>query len=367
MARVRKSTEKKEKCAMHKSREKSNSIRDTIGAVAACELAVEIGSENTRAYVKGQGCVLDEPSVVATVRGQGNAQVLYVGQEALRRLRQPANTGRVAVMPSWPKVDGFLGDDTAAEAILRHVFKKITVPKRLLLFVPHNGTKVEKHALHTAALAAGAGSVDMLPAAVGLAVADALKHSIHIPRVLVDIGAHTTETSVVTRSGIVYSKITRLGGRAMTKAIADHIKRTHNLLIDETLAEQIKIHVASAWSVAFERVICETPCIVNSPKIRERRLIVSGRDVVTGMAQNISVSSDEMSETIAPSSQVEKIMNAIIATMEEIPPELIPAALDNGILLTGGGSRLHGMKQRVQAERVPVSLQPNVLPKLFRK
>jgi len=350
---------------MHESREKNRIIHDTIAAVAACDLAVEIGSENTRAYVKGQGCVLHEPSVIATVRSQSGAQVLHVGREALRRLRQPAKTDET-VVPSWPRVDGFLGDDTAAEAILRHVFKKTTIPKRLLLFVPHSATKVEEHALRTAVLAAGAGSVEMLPAPLGLAVADALEHSIHIPRVVVDIGAHTTEASVVTRSGIVYSKITRLGGRAMTRAIADYIKRAHNLLIPETLAEQIKIHVASAWSVAFERVICETPYIVNRPKIRERTIIVGGRDVVTGVAQNISVSSGEMSEAIAPSTLMGKIMNAIITTMEEVPPELIPAVLDNGILLTGGGSRLHGMKQRVQAERVPVNFQPKVLPKLFR-
>ncbi len=308
-------------------------ILDTILGVFSNDLAIDLGTANTCVYVKGQGIVLREPSVVAVKKdNRGNNVVLAVGQDAKRMLgRTPGNITAIR-----PMKDGVIADFDVTEAMLRHFITKVhnsrhLVRPRIMICVPTGITQVEKRAVKESAQSAGAREVYLIEEPMAAAIGANLP--IHEPtsNVVVDIGGGTTEVAVISLSGVVYSRSVRVGGDKMDESIMTHVKRKYSMLIGESSAEEIKIKIASAY-----------------PMDPEQQIEVKGRDLVTGIPQNIIITSEEIRKAI--SEQVDSIVQAVRMALEQTPPELAADIVDRGIVLTGGGALLKGLDQLLREE-----------------
>ncbi len=308
-------------------------IIDSILGVFSNDLAIDLGTANTCVYVKGQGIVLREPSVVAVKKdNRGNNVVLAVGQDAKRMLgRTPGNITAIR-----PMKDGVIADFDVTEAMLRHFITKVhnsrhLVRPRIMICVPTGITQVEKRAVKESAQSAGAREVYLIEEPMAAAIGANLP--IHEPtsNVVVDIGGGTTEVAVISLSGVVYSRSVRVGGDKMDESIMTHVKRKYSMLIGESSAEEIKIKIASAY-----------------PMDPEQQIEVKGRDLVTGIPQNIIITSEEIRKAI--SEQVDSIVQAVRMALEQTPPELAADIVDRGIVLTGGGALLKGLDQLLREE-----------------
>ena len=301
------------------------------------DLAIDLGTANTCVYVKGQGIVLREPSVVAVKKdSRGNSVVLAVGQDAKRML------GRRRLLPyniqaTRPMKDGVIADFEVTEAMLRHFISKVhnsrrhLVRPRIMVCVPTGITQVEKRAVKESAQSAGAREVYLIEEPMAAAIGANLPIQEPTSNMVVDIGGGTTEVAVISLSGIVYSRSVRVGGDKMDESIMTHVKRKYNMLIGESSAEEIKIKIASAY-----------------PMDPEQQIEVKGRDLVTGIPQNIIITSEEVRKAI--SEQVDSIVQAVRIALEQTPPELAADIVDRGIVLTGGGALLKGLDQLLREE-----------------
>ncbi len=297
------------------------------------DLAIDLGTANTCVYVKGQGIVLREPSVVAVKKDpRGNNVVLAVGQDAKRMLgRTPGNIWAIR-----PMKDGVIADFEITEAMLRHFISKVhnsrrLVRPRIMICGPTGITEVEKRAVKESAQSAGAREVYLIEEPMAAAIGADLPIQEPTSNMVVDIGGGTTEVAVISLSGIVYSRSVRMGGDKMDEAIMTHVKRKYNMLIGESSAEEIKIKIASAY-----------------PLDPEQQIEVKGRDLVTGIPQNIIITSEEVRKAI--SEQVDSIVQAVRIALEQTPPELAADIVDRGIVLTGGGALLKGLDQLLREE-----------------
>ena len=303
-------------------------IFDLILGIFSNDLAIDLGTANTCVYVKGQGIVLREPSVVAVKKdNRGNDQVLAVGSEAKRMLgRAPGNIRAIR-----PMKDGVIADFEVTEAMLRYFITKVhnqrrLVRPRIMICVPTGITQVEKRAVKESALSAGAREVYLIEEPMAAAIGANLPIQEPTANMVVDIGGGTTEVAVISLSGIVYSRSVRVGGDKMDEAILRHVKRKYNMLIGEATAEEIKIQIASAY-----------------PLEEEQQIEVKGRDLVTGIPQTIVITSEEVRKAIAE--QVDAIVQAVRQALEQTPPELAADIVERGIVLTGGGALLKGLDQ----------------------
>ncbi len=308
-------------------------VLDAILGVFSNDLAIDLGTANTCVYVRGQGIVLREPSVVAVKKdARGNNRVLAVGQDAKRMLgRTPGNIEAIR-----PMKDGVIADFEVTEAMLRHFIAKVhnsrrMVRPRIMVCVPTGITQVEKRAVKESAESAGAPEVYLIQEPMAAAIGADLPIQEPTSNMVVDIGGGTTEVAVISLSGIVYSRSVRVGGDKMDEAIMTHIKRKYNLLIGEPTAEDIKIKIASAF-----------------PMDPEQQLEVKGRDLVTGIPQSIIITSEEVRKAI--SEQVDSIVQAVRIALEQAPAELAADIVDRGIVLTGGGALLKGLDQLLREE-----------------
>lgn len=308
-------------------------ILDSILGIFSNDLAIDLGTANTCVYVKGHGLVIREPSVVAVKKdNRGNKIVLAVGHDAKRMLgRVPGNIEAIR-----PMKDGVIADFEVTEAMLRHFIAKAhksrrLVRPRIMICVPTGITQVEKRAVKESAQSAGAREVYLIEEPMAAAIGADLPIQEPISNMVVDIGGGTTEVAVISLAGIVYSRSVRVGGDKMDEAIMTHVKRKYNMLIGETTAEDIKIKIASAYKL--------------DP---EQQLEVKGRDLVTGIPQNIVITSEEVRKAI--SEQVESIVQAVRIALEQTPPELAADIVDRGIVLTGGGALLKGLDQLLREE-----------------
>lgn len=308
-------------------------VLDAILGVFSNDLAIDLGTANTCVYVRGQGIVLREPSVVAVKKdARGNNRVLAVGQDAKRMLgRTPGNIEAIR-----PMKDGVIADFEVTEAVLRHFIAKVhnsrrMVRPRIMVCVPTGITQVEKRAVKESAESAGAREVYLIHEPMAAAIGADLPIQEPTSNMVVDIGGGTTEVAVISLSGIVYSRSVRVGGDKMDEAIMTHIKRKYNLLIGEPTAEDIKIKIASAF-----------------PMDPEQQLEVKGRDLVTGIPQSIIITSEEVRKAI--SEQVDSIVQAVRIALEQAPAELAADIVDRGIVLTGGGALLKGLDQLLREE-----------------
>jgi rod shape-determining protein MreB len=308
-------------------------ILDKILGFFSNDLAIDLGTANTCVYVKGKGIVLREPSVVAVKRdNRGNNKVLAVGAEAKRMLgRTPGN-----IVAIRPMKDGVIADFEVTEAMLRHFISKVhnsrrLVRPRIVICVPTGITQVEKRAVRESAQSAGAREVFLIEEPMAAAIGADLPITEPTSNMVVDIGGGTTEVAVISLAGIVYSKSVRIGGDKMDEAILQHVKRKYNMLIGESSAEDIKMTIGSAYPLDEELV-----------------MDVKGRDLVSGIPQNITITSEEVRKAI--SEPVDSIVQAVRIALEQTPPELAADIVDRGIVLTGGGALLKGLDNLLREE-----------------
>jgi rod shape-determining protein MreB len=316
--------------------------RPWLSSVVGNDMAVDLGTANTVVYVRGKGIVLNEPSVVA-VNTRDN-QPLAVGTEAKRMVgRTPAHIEAIR-----PLKDGVIADFDVCEKMLRYFIERVHhrrwAKPRMVICVPSGITGVEQRAVQEAAEYAGARKPayiieEPMAAAIGAGL------PVHEPsgNMVVDIGGGTTEVAVISLGGIVASESIRVAGDEIDEALMSFCKKEYSLALGERTAEDIKTQLASAW-----------------PLKQELYAEVRGRDLVTGLPKTIVVSTVELREAIEE--PVQAICDAIKYTLDRTPPELAADMMEKGIVITGGGSLLHGLDARLATETgMPVRRAKNPL------
>jgi rod shape-determining protein MreB len=294
------------------------------------DLAIDLGTANTLVYVVGKGIVLNEPSIVAINRQ--TREVIGCGAEAKEMIgRAPANM--IAVKPLR---DGVIADFELAEQMLTYFINKAgrrhkLMHPRIAIGIPSETTAVEKRAVLDSTYRAKASEVHLVEQAMVAALGAGLPITEPCGNMVVDIGGGTTDIAIISLSGIVYSRSLRMAGNQMDEAIAEHVKRKHGLLIGERTAEKIKMEIGSAHA--------------SGPP---RNMSVKGRDIVCGLPKTVTVEDDEIREALADC--VTAIVNAIRVALERTPPELSGDISERGIILTGGGSLLKSLDERVRFE-----------------
>lgn len=306
------------------------------------EIGIDLGTANVLIYSKSKGIVLNEPSVVAI--DAHTKDVVAVGAEAKEMIgKTPKN-----IIPIRPLHDGVIADyDVTAQmlkALLKKVSKKIGVSMRkptVVVCVPTGSTEVERRAIHNAITSFGAKSVHLIEEPIAAAIGAELPVDEPIANVVVDIGGGTSEVGIISFGGVVSSNSIRVGGDSFDEEIISYIRKKYNILVGERTAENIKMEIGFAH-----------------PNHKEETMSVRGRDMVTGLPKTIDISSKEVHDAIKE--PLEKILDAVKATLENCPPELSGDIVDHGVVLTGGGSLLQGMKEWLTNElNVPVHMAPN--------
>ena len=315
---------------------------DNILGMFSSDMGIDLGTASTLVYMKNEGIVLCEPSVVAIEAGTSN--VLAVGEEAKRMLgRTPGNI--VAIRPMR---DGVIADFEITESMLRYFIKKVhnsrrLVRPRVVVAIPSGITEVEKRAVKDSALHAGAREVFMLEEPVAASIGVGLPIQEPSGNMIIDIGGGTTEMAVISLAGVVFSKSIRIGGDEMDEAIINYLKRTYNLMVGERTAEEIKIRIGSGY-----------------PMEEEMTMEVRGRDLVAGLPKMITVTSEEIREALAE--PIAQIIEAVRITLERTPPELSADLIEKGLILAGGGSLLRGLDKLIAEETgLPVHLADDPL------
>jgi rod shape-determining protein MreB and related proteins len=290
------------------------------------DMGIDLGTANTLVYVKGQGIVLSEPSVVAINRDTG--KVRAVGNEAKNMIgRTPGNI--VAVRPMK---DGVIADFEITEKMLGYFIQKVHNNRtnlawpRVVISVPSGITAVEKRAVMESAVQAGAKKVFTIEEPMAAAIGAGLPAPEPQDCMIVDIGGGTTEVAVIALGGIVFSKSVRVAGDEMDQAIIQHLKRTYNMMVGERTAEEIKISIGSAF-----------------PLKEEMEMQVKGRDQVMGLPKILTITSEEIREALKE--PVSAIVDGVRVTLERTPPELSADIVDRGVVLAGGGALLRGLDQ----------------------
>lgn len=293
----------------------------------AQDIGIDLGTAFSLVYVKGQGIVITEPSVVAI--NKRNNQILAIGNEARKMVgRTPAH-----IVAIKPLVDGVISDFEVTESMLRYFIDKVhrrrfvLVPRpRVVIGIPYGVTEVERRAVEEAALNAGARQVFLIEEPLAAAIGANLPVQDPAGQLIIDIGGGTTEVAVIALGGIVTSRSLRIAGNELTDDIINYARDTHNLLIGETTAEDVKIKIGSA-----------------APLEKPLQAALLGRDLITGLPKKIYVTDTDIREAIKKS--VQQIVEAVKATVEEAPPELVADIMERGAVLAGGGALLRGLDQ----------------------
>ncbi len=306
------------------------------------DIGIDLGTANTLVYVKGQGIVLREPSVVAV--NAGTREVHAVGDEAKRMLgRTPGN-----IVAIRPLKDGVIADFETTEAMLAYFIRKVNNKRgrgkpRVVIAVPTGITEVEKRAVKESSIHAGAKEVYLIEEPMAAAIGVGMPVQEASGNMIVDIGGGTTEVALISLSGIVYSQSVRVAGDELDEAIVNHMKRAYNLMIGERTAEDIKITLGSAY-----------------PLSKEETMLVKGRDLVAGLPKTIKITSEEIRE--AMSEPLTRIVEAVRTTLERCPPELSADLVDDGMVLAGGGALLRGLDKLLSEETgLPVHIAEDAL------
>jgi rod shape-determining protein MreB len=314
----------------------------------ASEIAVDLGTSNTLIYVRGEGIVLNEPSVVAVEKGSG--KVKGIGLEAKRMLGRTPD-GIIAVRPLK---DGVIADFDVTEKMLRYFLSSIInkhvfrVKPKVVVCVPSGITEVEKRAVRDSAQSAGAKEVYMVAEPMAAAIGVGLPVETPTGNMVIDIGGGTTEIAVIALSGIVSDTSIRTGGDELDQAIVQFMRKNYNLLIGEPTAEAIKIQVGSA-----------------APTTDEREMEAKGRDLVSGIPKVVRVHSSEIREAIQE--PIQQIVDAVRRALEITPPELASDIVDRGIVMAGGGSLIRGLDLLLSQETsLPIRVDEDPLTCVVR-
>jgi rod shape-determining protein MreB and related proteins len=283
------------------------------------DLAIDLGTANTLIYVKGEGIVCNEPSVVAVRKdARAGRRILAIGAEAKKMLgRTPGS-----IVAIRPLKDGVIADFEITESMLRHFIQKThnrryLVRPRIVICAPSGITAVEKRALREAAESAGAREVYLIEEPMAAAIGAGLPITEPSGNMIVDIGGGTTEVAVSSLGGVVFSRSVRVAGDKMDEAIAEHIKRKYNVLIGERTAELIKIMIGSAY-----------------PGNEIQTMEIRGRDLVAGVPKIIEITDEEIREALME--PVHQVVESVRIALERTPPELASDIVEKGIMLAGG-------------------------------
>ncbi len=285
------------------------------------DLSIDLGTANTLVIAKGQGIVINEPSVVAVkTEKYGVQKVLAVGKEAKEMVgKTPGNIKAIR-----PMKDGVIADFDMTEQMIRKFIEKAHgrssfISPRIIICVPYGLTQVERKAVRESAISAGAREVFLIEEPMAAAIGAGVNIREPQGSLVVDIGGGTTEIGVVSLGGLVLSKSIRIAGDKLDKAIVDYVKKKYNLLIGERSAEEIKIEIATAL-----------------PLETELKKTITGRDQIEGLLSSIELTSEDAREAIK--GPLKEIAEALKEVLEKIPPDLAGDIVNNGIILTGGGA-----------------------------
>lgn len=308
------------------------------------EIGIDLGTANILVYSKNKGIILNEPSVVAV--DTTTKAVLAIGTDAKNMIGK--TPGKIVAVR--PMKDGVIADYDMTTDLLKHIMKKagksigITFRKpNVVVCTPSGSTAVERRAISDAVKNCGAKNVHLIEEPVAAAIGADLPVDEPVANVVVDIGGGTTEVAIISFGGVVSCHSIRIGGDQLDEDIISFVRKKYNLLIGERTAEQVKMEIGYAL-------------IEHAPEILEIR----GRDLVTGLPKTIMLQSNEIQGAMRES--LLHILEAIRATLEDCPPELSGDIVDRGVILTGGGALLNGIKEWLSSEIVvPVHLAPNPL------
>ena len=294
------------------------------------DLAIDLGTANTLIYVRGQGVVLDEPSVVAINANDGRP--VAVGMEAKRMMGRTPNH----IKAIRPLKDGVIADFEVCEKMLRYFIQKVHGSKwskpRMVICVPSGITGVEQRAVQDAAEYAGARKpVHIIEEPMAAAIGADLP--VHEPsgNMIVDIGGGTTEVAVISLGGIVTAQSIRVAGDELDEAVLQYVKKEFSLAIGDRTAEEIKIQMGSAWPMELELTAD-----------------IRGRDMISGLPRTVQITTEQIREAVAE--PISAIVDAVKTTLDKTPPELAADIMEDGITITGGGALLGGLAQRLEHE-----------------
>lgn len=312
------------------------------------DLSIDLGTANTLIYVRNQGVVLDEPSVVAirTERAAGNQKtVVAVGLEAKRMLgRTPGN-----IVAIRPMKDGVIADFHVTEKMLQHFIHKVHKNKflrpspRVLVCVPCGSTQVERRAIRESSFGAGAREVYLIEEPMAAAIGAGLPVDQASGSMVVDIGGGTTEVAIISLNGVVYAASARVGGDRFDESIVNYVRRNYGTLIGEATAERIKQEIGTAF-----------------PGTEVREIEVRGRNLAEGVPRSFTLNSNEILE--AMQEPLSGIIGAVRVALEQAPPELASDIAERGLILTGGGALLRDLDRLLMEETgLPVTVAEDPL------
>jgi len=297
------------------------------------DLSIDLGTANTLIYARGQGIVLDEPSVVAIRQERGQKIIAAVGVEAKNMLgRTPGNITAIR-----PLKDGVIADFTETEKMLKHFIQKVHEKRffrpspRVLVCVPCGSTQVERRAIKESAAGAGAREVYLIEEPMAAAVGAGMPVGEARGSMVLDVGGGTTEVAVISLNGIVYSASVRIGGDRFDEAIINYIRRNYGSLIGEATAERIKMEIGSGY-----------------PGSEVREMDVKGRNLAEGVPRSFTLNSNEILEALQE--PLTGIISAVKTALEQTPPELGADVAERGMVLTGGGALLRDFDRLLSEE-----------------
>ena len=320
------------------------SLTDRLFGNFGSDMAIDLGTANTLVSVRGQGIVINEPSVVAIEKR--DQRVLAVGADAKEMLgRTPGS-----IIAMRPLKDGVIADFDVTEAMLRYFISRAQGkrmpwhPKpRVVVCVPSGVTSVEKRAVFEATITAGARQAFLIEEPMAAAIGAGLPVDSPTGSMVVDIGGGTTEVAVISMGGIVNATSIRIAGDAFDAAVVQYAKTHYNIAIGERTAEEIKITIGSA-----------------APLVEEVDVEVRGRDLLSGLPRTVRIESEDVREALEE--PIAKMIQAVKDTLDETPPDLASDLMEYGITLTGGGGMLRGLDERLRAEiGVPVHVSETAL------
>jgi rod shape-determining protein MreB len=289
----------------------------------ARRIAIDLGTANVLVYVPKRGIVINEPSVVAL--NTDDNRIVAVGSEAKEMLgRTPDN-----IIASRPLRDGVIADYRITQAMIKHYIAKVSSGFRLrrpdvMVSVPVGATSTERRAVIDATLAAGARAAYIIKEPVAAAIGAGIPIASAAGNMIVDIGGGTTEIAILSLGGVVAQNSVRIGGNKIDNAIADYIRRNYGLAVGERTAEEIKKEIGTAMILT-----------------KDRAFEIRGRDTIAGLPKTITISANEICNAIQD--ELDKIILAIRAVLEQTPPELSSDIIDRGMILSGGGAKLKNL------------------------
>lgn len=313
------------------------------------DIGIDLGTANTLVYVRGQGIVINEPSVVAVNKKTG--QVLAIGKEAKRMVgKTPSH-----IVATRPLVDGVVSDFEITEQMLKYFIEKVhkdsftLFPRpRVVVGIPSEVTEVEKRAVIDATLSAGAREAYLIDEPMAAAIGARLPVQEAAGNMVVDIGGGTTDIAIISLGGIVVSRNLRIAGDEMNEDIIRYCRDEFNLLIGEKTAEDVKICIGSAYM-----------------QKEKMQMEVRGRDLVTGLPKEVILNDDQARDALSRSIRI--IINNIKTAIEETPPELVADIMQRGIILAGGGSLVRGLDKIIADQtEMPVRMMEDPLTAVVR-